>query len=41
MAQNDDGQLTKLNTYMRRIDLLSKLSAPVSVHVLGRTDSPY
>lgn len=30
IAQGDDTQLTKLNTHMRRIDLLSKLSAPVS-----------
>jgi len=29
IAQGDSAQLTMLNTYMRRIDLLSKLGAPV------------
>lgn len=31
IAQNDDDNLTMLNTYMRRIDLFSKLGAPVSL----------
>jgi hypothetical protein len=35
IAQGDDTQLTKLNTHMRRIDLLSKLSAPVRILVKG------
>lgn len=34
IAQGDDGRLTRLNTILRRIDLLSKLLAPLFVSLL-------